>query len=64
MDKKLKLAQKVLVEFVQFERSLGMKHVDIVYLIEAVLKLSNAQNQVSKSELQKTYNKMERVSLS
>jgi len=38
IEKRLRLAKNVLVEFMQFEHSLGMKNVDIVKLVEMVLK--------------------------
>lgn len=35
---RLRAAKNVMVEFMQFEHSLGLKNVDIVKLVEAVLK--------------------------
>ena len=38
IEKKLRLCKNVLIEFMKFEHSLGMKNVDIIKLIEMVLK--------------------------
>ena len=63
VEKRLRLAKNVLVEFMQFEHSLGMKNVDIVKVVEMVLKQSNTQNEVPKKDLQQTYNKIKDINL-
>jgi hypothetical protein len=40
-----------------------MKNVDIVKLVEMVLKQSNSQNEVPKKDLQQTYNKLKEINL-
>lgn len=47
----------------KFEHSLGMKSVDIIKLIEMVLKQSDSNNEIPKKELQQTYNKVKEINL-
>ena len=47
----------------KFEHSLGLKHVDIVKLIEMVLNQSDSKNEIPKKDLQKLYNKVDVIKL-
>lgn len=62
VEKKLKKLKNVLVEFMHFERSLGIHNVDIIKLIEMVLN-HYSENEVPKKELQKTFNKLKEINL-
>lgn len=50
VEKKLKKLKNVLVEYIHFERSLGVQNVDIIKLVELVLNIY-ANNEVPKREL-------------
>ena len=47
----------------KFEHSLGLKHVDIVKLIEMVLNQSDSKNEIPKKDLQKLYNRVDIIKL-
>jgi hypothetical protein len=47
----MNLAKNIMVEFMQFEHGLGMKNVDILRIVEMVLKQSNSMNEVPKKDL-------------
>lgn len=62
VEKKLKKMKNVMVEFMHFERSLGIQNVDIIRLIEMVLN-HYSDNTLPKKELQKTFNKLKEINL-
>ena len=59
----MRRAKNVLIEYMKFEHSLGLKHVDIVKLIEMVLNQSDSKNEIPKKDLQKLYNRVDVVKL-
>ena len=63
IEKRLRRAKNVLIEYMKFEHSLGLKHVDIVKLIEMVLNQSDSKNEIPKKDLQKLYNKVDVIKL-
>lgn len=57
VEKKLRKLKNVLVEYMHFERSVGLQNVDVIKAIEMVLN-NYHNNEVPKKELQQSFNRL------
>jgi hypothetical protein len=62
VEKKLRKLKNVLVEYMHFERSIGLQNVDVIKVIEMVLN-HYSNNEIPKKELQQSFNKLPEINL-